>query len=315
MVGMSDDHDPPDDQDVRDNARRAALATLLNIDDFRPVSASVRVECAAHSRPGCGSAANDDHYLVVKLTRSQETVATSLSALDLPPRFEESGYAMLVADGLGEGGAGSTASRVALSTIAHLALHHGKWNVRIEPDTAVEILDRAQWFYARADAAVAARSRFQPVTKGISTALTAAYSAGDQLFVAHVGHSRAYLFRDGALMLLTRDQTLGDHMTSVLRPESAERRAQDLRHILTDAVGATGGPPQVDVDQLALKHGDLVLLCTNGLTDALDDNQIADVLAGRRRPAELCERLTALAIERGGQDDVTAIVAQYQIPT
>jgi len=278
------------------------------------MSASVRVECAAHSRPRVSGSTNDDHYLVVKLVRSQETLATSLSALDVPPPFEESGYAMLLADGIGEGGAGSTASRVALSTIAHLALHYGKWNVRIEPRTAVEIVDRAEWFYARADAAVAARSRFQPLMKGIATALTAAYSAGDQLFVAHVGHSRAYLFRDGALVLLTRDQTMADPLTSVLRPEPVERRAQDLRHILTDAVGATGGPPQVEIEQFHLKHGDLVLLCTNGLTDAVDEDQIAEVLARRRRPAELCELLTALALERGGQDDVTVIVAQYHIP-
>ena len=70
---------------------------------------------------------------------------------------------MLVADGLGEGGAGSVASRVALSTIAHLALHYGKWNLRIDPRTAWEIVERAEWFYARADAAVSAQEAHEPV--------------------------------------------------------------------------------------------------------------------------------------------------------
>ena len=64
-----------------------------------------------------------EHYLAMRLSRGQETLATSLSAEDLPPRFEEYGYAMLVADGLGEGGSGAVASRVALSTFAHLAVH------------------------------------------------------------------------------------------------------------------------------------------------------------------------------------------------
>ena len=111
--------------------------------------------------------------------------------------FEECGYAMLVADGLGEGGAGSVASRVALSTIAHLALHYGQWNVRVDAATAAEIVERAEWFYSQADAAVHTRAASSPVLKGMTTALTAAYTAGDDLFIAHVGHSRAYLFRDG----------------------------------------------------------------------------------------------------------------------
>ena len=123
---------------------------------------------------------NEDHYLVVRLGRYQETLATSLSGSDVPPRFEESGYAMLVADGLGEGGAGSVASRVALSTIAHLALHYGKWNLRVDPATATQIFERAEWFYSQADAAVHTRASSSPALKGMTTALTAAYSAGDR---------------------------------------------------------------------------------------------------------------------------------------
>jgi len=125
---------------------------------------------------------------------------------------------MLVADGLGEGGSGSVASRVALSTVAHLALHYGKWNVRIEPSTATEIFERAEWFYSQADAAVRARARTSPLLKGMTTALTAAYSVGDDLFVAHVGHSRAYLFREGELTLLTRDHTIERHLADTHRP-------------------------------------------------------------------------------------------------
>src|SRR5580765_5466554 len=114
-------------------ARRAALSPLLSTADFRPLSAAVRVEIGASSHQGPSRSLNDDHYVAIRFGRSQETVATSLSAADLPPRFEEHGYAMLVADGLGEPGAGSVASRVALSTIAHLGLQYGRWNMRIDP--------------------------------------------------------------------------------------------------------------------------------------------------------------------------------------
>ena len=96
----------------------------------------MRVTIGARSHQGALRQRNEDHYLVVRVGRDQETLATSLSGSDVPPQFEEYGYAMLVADGLGEGGAGSVASRVALSTFAHLALHYGKWNVRVDPITA-----------------------------------------------------------------------------------------------------------------------------------------------------------------------------------
>jgi serine/threonine protein phosphatase PrpC len=104
---------------------------------------------------------------------------------------------MLVADGLGEGGSGSVASRVAVSTVAHLALHFGQWNIRIDPRTASEIIDRAEFFYAHAAAAVAAKRRSSPAMADIMTTLTLAYSAGDDLFVAHVGTRAPICFEVG----------------------------------------------------------------------------------------------------------------------
>jgi protein phosphatase len=304
---ISDPHD-------RDTARRAALSPILGFSDTLPSSSSVRVNIGARSHQGALRQRNEDHYLVVRVGREQETLATSLSGTDVPPRFVESGYAMLVADGLGEGGAGSVASRVALSTFAHLALHYGKWNVRIDPITAEQIMERAEWYYSQVDAAVHTRAASNPALKGMTTALTAAYSAGDDLFVAHVGHSRAYLFRDGHLAQLTRDHTIERHLADTKRPASVERRAQDLKHILTDAVGAPGAHPLVEIERFQLMNGDVVLLCTNGLTDMIDDARIAEVLALRREPAEQCETLVEMANRAGGGDNVTVLIAEYQIP-
>jgi PPM family protein phosphatase len=302
------------DDDATDAARRAALASNTVFDHPHPRSASVRVECGARSHRGASRPHNDDHYLVVRLGRSQETLLTSLSAADVPAPFEEYGYAMLVANGLGEGGTGSVASRVALSTLAHLVLHFGKWNLRVDPRTAAEIVERAEWYYAQMDAAVAAKARSSPALTHMTTALTMTYSAGDDLFVAHVGHSRAYLYRDGALILLTRDHTVEQQFADPRRPAVAGARAQDLGHILTDVVGAAGGASVVDIEQFKLKDGDTLLLCTNGLTDVVDDDRIAEMLALRRRPAEQCALLADLATERGARDNVTVLLAQYQIP-
>jgi protein phosphatase len=221
---------------------------------------------------------------------------------------------MLVADGLGEGGAGSVASRVALSTIAHMALHHGQWNVRIDTATAEQVMERAEWFYAKADAAVHTHAASNAALKGMTTALTAAYSAGTDLFIAHVGHSRAYLFRDGDLTMLTRDHTIARHLADTHRPAAVERRAQDLSHILTDAVGAAGAHPLVEVERFELVDRDCVLLCTNGLTDMISDDRIAEVLALRRQPGQQCDTLVEMANRAGGGDNITVILAEYQVP-
>jgi PPM family protein phosphatase len=296
-----------------DVARRSSLSPILSAGAFAPLSSTVRVETAARSARGRGRAYNEDHYLIMRLGREQETLASSLSADDLPARFEEYSYAMLVADGLGEGGAGAVASRVALSTVAHMALHYGKWNVRVDPGVADDIFERAEWYYAQADAAVRSHAGASPVLKGMTTSMTAAYSAGDDLFIAHVGHGRAYLYRNGELKRLTHDHTLEEHLSHTNRPSSVERRTHDLRHILTDAVGASGGYPVVEIEKFRLMHRDWLLLCTNGLTDMITDDQIADVLALRRSPLEQAILLTDLADSKGGGDNITVICAEYLI--
>ena len=293
--------------------RRAAVSPLFKVEEVRPPSSTVRVTIGARSHHGVVRESNEDHYLVLRLGRDQETLATSLSGNDVPPPFKENAYTMLVADGLGAGGSGSVASRVALSTLAHLALDVGEWNVRITQDIASRIFDRAEWFYAQADAAVHTRAASNPLLKGMTTALTAAYSAGTDLFIAHVGHSRAYLFRGGELSMLTRDHTVEEHLAHSTRPTAVERRAQDLRHILTDAVGAPGGHPLVEVERFALMDGDCVVLCTNGLTDMLDDATIAGVLAHRRAPDDQCTMLIDLANRAGGGDNITVVIAEYHI--
>jgi serine/threonine protein phosphatase PrpC len=303
-----------DEDEESDAARRAALSAILTVDDYRPLSSQVRIEYGARSVRGKSRPHNDDHCLVLRLSRQQDTLATSLSDAEMPPPFDEWAYAMLVADGLGEGGAGSAASRVALSTIAHLVIHYGKWHMRIDPRTASEMVARAHRLYAGADAAVRAKSRTSPQMAGISTTLTAAYSVGDDLFVAHVGHSRAYLFRHGTLTPLTCDHTVERQLADSCRPVGVESRAQDLCHVLTDALGAPTGYPSIEVEQVGLKNGDCVLLCTNGLTDVLGDGRIADVLASRRRPDEQCAILTDLANQESGDDNITVLVAEYSIP-
>ena len=115
----------------RHDDRPLVLPTRRPDEEFRTLSSAIRVEFGACSSPGTRPA-NQDHYLVLRLGRHQETIATSLPEGEVPVRFDEAAYGMAVADGMGAVGAGETASRMAISTLAHLALHFAKWNVRIE---------------------------------------------------------------------------------------------------------------------------------------------------------------------------------------
>lgn len=300
--------------DDEQSARRRMLSPLLTTDDFLPLSASVQVDLAARSNRGRVRPYNEDHFLLLRLGRSQEIVATSLPDGEVPDRFDEYGHGLVIADGLGTNGAGSVAARVALSTLAHMVIHYGKWNVRVDPKTAEDVLARFTWLYNRADEAVVSAR----VTKGlgdVATAVTGAYCAGDDLFIAHVGHSRAYLFNDGRLTRLTRDHTTAQYLADTGRPIAVERRGQDLSHILTDAIGARGDQPVVEVEHFKLTNGDCLLLCTNGLSDMVADTRIADVLSLRRRSVEQCEALIDLALEAGGEDNVTVALGQFRIPT
>lgn len=281
--------------------------------DPHVLAPSVRVTVGARSHEGVVRLSNEDHYLVLRMGRNQETLSTSLSGNEVPALFEENAYAMMVADGLGDDGSGSVASRVALSTIAYLALHSGEWNVRVNAMTAAQIMDRAEWFYRQADAAVHARAGSSPILTGMTTSLTAAYSAGADLFVAHVGHSRAYRFRDGHLTRLTRDHTIEQQVADTNRPAAVDRHAQDMHHILTESIGAAAGAPAIEVDQFRLLDGDCVMLCTNGLTDMIDDARIAEILSQRRAPDEQCRMLIEMANRAGGRDNVTVVLAEYHI--
>jgi protein phosphatase len=297
---MTTDHDPL-------GRRRLALSPLLGHRDFPPLSSLVQVAFGAQSRRGRLQTQKADHYLIVRLGRNQETIMTSLPRAEVPLPFDEFGYAMLVADGGGE-----MASRLALSTLVHLALHFGKWNVRIDEDVAHEVMERAERFYRQVDGVVTETRRTQPASAGMQTTLTAIYSAGSDCFFAHVGHSRAYLFRDGKLLQMTCDHTLDGARG---RPHSLTPAARDLQHILTDTIG--GGQAaslKVDVEHFRLLDRDLVLLCTNGLTDVVQDERIEAALGGNVTPAEHCQALVDMALEAGGQDDVTALIARYRIP-
>jgi PPM family protein phosphatase len=286
---------------------RSAISRPVGIEPFRPLSSTVSLQVAASSICGKLRPNNTDHYLAIRLGRMQETLLSSLRPADLPPRFEEFGYALLVADGLGDGCSGARASRVALSALAHLAIRYGRWNVRVDADT-----EQGAFLYRRVHDAVLEASRSDERLANMATSLSAMYVAGADLFFANIGHSKGFLFRDGGLFPLTTDHTIDQQKGNAAgQPPMGDIR-QDFAHVVTKFVG---GSPDLDVaiEHVDLLTGDRLVLCTNGLTDVVSLDEIAATLALQRRPEDDCQRLIELATRSRAADDVTVIVADYQL--
>lgn len=147
----------------------------------------------------------------------------------------------------------------------------------------------------------------------MTTHLTSAYSAGDELFLAHTGRSLAYILRDGHLVHLGADGSPSPQIPEIKRPRLVSDQDSELSSVLSDALGAPGRLV-VSVSRFQLRDGDLLLLCSESLTAALSDEDIADTLADRRRPKDLCRRLTDAAMNAHAVDSVTAVLAHYHIP-
>jgi PPM family protein phosphatase len=290
------------------------VSPLIEGKDFDFLSATVKVEFGGLSHTGKVRPLNEDHYLITRLGRDQETLLSNLPAGDVPQHFEEWGYAMVVADGMGGAARGEEASRLAISTLAHLGLQFGKWNLRINEQIAREVTERAQRFYQRVGEAVLEEGRADPSLKGMGTTLTGAFSAGSDLFVASVGDSRVYLFRRGRLLQLTRDQTYSQLLADMGQIPQHEVSTHHLRHILTDAIGVGTGKTNVNVRHLPLLNEDALLLCTDGLTEMVDEEEIAGVLIRDQPAQDACLTLVDLALEHGGVDNVTVLLAKYEIP-
>jgi protein phosphatase len=279
-----------------------------------PFSSLVRIDVSAQSHTGHQRATNEDHFVVMRLGRTLETLITSVSAADVPIHTEEVNYVMIVVDGMGGHSAGEVASRMAISTLVSLALDVPDWIFRVDQAHAGEIQRRSRERVQEVDAMLVERGRRDPALRGMGTTLTAARSLGRDLLITHVGDSRAYLLRAGALHRLTRDHTYAQLLVDIGRLAPADVAGSRHRHVLTNAIGGSSEGVEVDTDRLQLEDGDRLLLCSDGLTDLVDDRTITSILREATRSSEACEQLVQRALDAGGRDNVTVIVAIYRLP-
>jgi protein phosphatase len=206
-----------------------------------------------------------------------------------------------VADGLGGHQGGEVASAAAVEPLA--ALDGREF---AEPAEAAEALTTA---IREGNAAILERAAGDPGLWGMGTTVTAAALAGDHhLQLAHVGDSRAYLLRDGSLDQLTTDHTIVGELVRRGRLTPQQAAIHPERSILTRAVGLDPRVPVDTPDPLELHDGDQVLLCSDGLTEAVDDDRIAELLSTGTDGEAACRSLIDAANAAGGPDNITVVL-------
>jgi serine/threonine protein phosphatase PrpC len=219
---------------------------------------------------------------------------------DEEPLLAARGSVYLVCDGMGGHNAGQIASELAAKQFLHAYYHLG--------GTAQEAARHA---ILQAHHYIAEMASKVPSRYGMGTTLTALILKQDEGILAHVGDSRCYRLREGAFEQLSRDHTLVAHLAAqgILTPEQAKYHPQ--RNVIRQAVGVAdpSEPLEPDIETFALQAGDLYLLCSDGLTDMVDDAEI-EAIVREEPPTRAAWRLVDRALANGGRDNITVVLVQ-----
>jgi protein phosphatase len=205
----------------------------------------------------------------------------------------------VVADGMGGAQAGEVAARIAVETFSHGLPDSGSPEERLA--SRVQEANQRIWEQSRARSEQA----------GMGTTLTAAYLDDSELAIAHVGDSRAYLFRDGSLIRLTQDHSLVDEL--VRRGKLTEEQAAEhpQRSIITRALGAEA-TVEVDTWTYPVRPGDVLLLCSDGLTSMVAEDRIEEILRGSMDLRLAAQQLIDEANAAGGRDNITVVLSRIE---
>jgi protein phosphatase len=270
----------------------------------------VRVDVAGKSDRGLVRSNNEDHYMVSQFGRYLMPVQTNVAGQE-GTAFVEEGYGLVVADGLGGAAAGEIASDLAIRALLNLVFQTPDWIISREYKNAQRVMERMAERYRKIDELITAQGAADSRLQGMGTTMTLACNLADMLILTHVGDSRAYLYRAGKLHQLTCDHTAAQSLVDQGILDHTDQADERLRHTLVRLLGGCGGRGAADVQHLSLMDQDLLVLCTDGLTDMVPDATIAALLAHNSSANEICQSLVDTALKNGGNDNVTVIVARY----
>ena len=274
--------------------------------------APLDVEVGAATHQGLVRENNEDSYLVMKFGRSLERLSTSLAECLVEQNYSLTGYALLVADGMGGMAAGEVASRMAICKLLELVNDTSDWTLALKQNKDVKtVFQRMTQRFYEIDRTLRDEAKNDPTLHGMGTTLTVAGTLGNDLVLGHVGDSRAYLCRGNILRQLTRDHTLAQALIDAGVANFDDPAPRSMRHVLTAAIGSLDERTEPQVQRFRLVSGDQLLLCTDGLTEMVDDDLIAGVLREAPSADLACQGLIDLALAAGGSDNITIVVARF----
>ncbi|GLC23864.1 PP2C family protein-serine/threonine phosphatase [Roseisolibacter agri] len=253
---------------------------------------------------------NQDHFLLCTVHPQVVVHGTSLpDAAAMSLRGQRLATIMLVADGVGGSAAGSMASRLATEAVTHYVASSLRSYHAAGSAGDAELMEALRAAAIEAHEAVRAEASTRSDARDMATTLSLGIVIWPWMYVVQVGDSRVYFFRDDVLQQVTKDQTLAQELVDqgVLSRERAT--ASPLAHVLSSAIGAKEALPEITRVDVG-KRGSVILVCTDGLTKHVSDDEIADRLRRMQSSEQVARELLQLALDRGGSDNVTLVVGR-----
>ncbi len=245
---------------------------------------------------------NEDRFLVTDLNRADVAVLAERRAHGVGQR----GSLLVVADGMGGAAAGELASQMATDAIYTQMVKI--WGA--DPDVSSQrFAYRLKEAVEIANSHIHAYAKAHPEVRGMGTTATAVGVLGDRAFITQVGDSRAYLVRQGKAVQLTKDQSLMQRLVEAGELTEEEAAHSERRNIILQALGPDA-KVKVDLTHQELRKGDVLVLCSDGLSGQVSKDEIAELVGDGTDLQTTCDRLVALANERGGPDNITVVVAR-----
>lgn len=252
---------------------------------------------------------NQDHFLLATIHKRIQVIGTNLddAARRLPHDEQRVAYIAMVADGVGGGVGGAEASAIALEAAMRYvdesaAVYYG---ARADETEFTELLKAAAM---RAHDSVRAHRAERGVAGTLATTLTLYIGVWPTYYLLQVGDSRYYVWRDGQLAQITRDQTMAQDLVDVGVLSQAAAARTPMAHVLSSAIGADAALPIVTRLDADWRH--VHLMCSDGLTKHVSDARMAEVLGSMTSAKQACEQLLQDALDAGGSDNVTIIVGR-----
>lgn len=270
----------------------------------KPLPAQIDVCGLTH--PGRVRKTNADHFLVASFHRAMVIHSSSLGVA-LPALSTDSrGYVFLVADGVGALPQAGTGSERAIESVARSLTEMSEVCMPTQPQLEREMAERLRAAVSRAHEALLELGK--DARGAAATTLTALVAIWPRVFIIHAGDSRCYRLREGELERFTVDQTMAQALVEAGAVRAGSPEEARLKNVLVSALGSAQLEAQVIVSDL--RRGDVLFLCTDGLTRHVSDDEIRERLSSGAAAERICHDLVDLALERGGVDNITVVVGR-----